>query len=74
MRVAALDIAGPRHPPEGDDTAIRAGEVLHDGHGVAGCSVTTAFRLLEAPPLKDALRDSPGVADGVLARLRSPGP
>lgn len=41
--------------------AVHAGEVLYDGHGVAGCSVNTAFRLLDAAPLKDALRDSPGV-------------
>jgi len=41
--------------------AVHAGEVLYDGHGVAGCSINTAFRLLEADPLKDALRGSPGV-------------
>ncbi|WP_433230125.1 hypothetical protein [Actinomadura formosensis] len=41
--------------------AMHAGEVHYDDHGVAGCSVNTAFRLLEAAPLKDALRASPGV-------------
>ncbi|NKZ03912.1 tetratricopeptide repeat protein [Actinomadura latina] len=41
--------------------AVHAGEVLYDGHGVAGCSINTAFRLLEADSLKDALRGSPGV-------------
>ncbi|CNF50131.1 Regulatory protein AfsR [Mycobacterium tuberculosis] len=41
--------------------ALHAGEVLYDGHGVAGSSINTAFRLLEAAPLKDALRASPGV-------------
>ncbi|TDD81030.1 tetratricopeptide repeat protein [Actinomadura darangshiensis] len=41
--------------------AVHAGEVHYDGHGVAGGSLTTTFRLLDAAPLKDALRDSPGV-------------
>ncbi|NVI87925.1 tetratricopeptide repeat protein [Actinomadura sp. BRA 177] len=41
--------------------AVHAGEVHYDVHGVAGCSINTAFRLLEAAPLRDALRGSPGV-------------
>lgn len=41
--------------------ALHAGEVLHDRHGVVGSSLNLAFRLLEADPLKAALRASPGV-------------
>ncbi len=41
--------------------AVHAGEVHHDDHGVAGTAINKAFRLLSAPPLKDALRTSPGV-------------
>ncbi|MFC5747028.1 ATP-binding protein [Actinomadura rugatobispora] len=40
--------------------AVHAGEVQHDDHGVAGTAINLAFRLLEAGPLKDALRGSPG--------------
>ncbi|WP_143118382.1 MULTISPECIES: tetratricopeptide repeat protein [Actinomadura] len=40
--------------------AVHAGEVLYDGNGVAGKSIITTFRLLEAAPLKQALRDCPG--------------
>jgi tetratricopeptide (TPR) repeat protein len=40
--------------------ALHAGEVHHDEHGVAGTSINLASRLLEAEPLKQALRDSPG--------------
>ncbi|MGW3769092.1 tetratricopeptide repeat protein [Actinomadura verrucosospora] len=41
--------------------AVHAGEIHHDDHGVAGTAINTAFRLLAAAPLKDALRASPGV-------------
>jgi tetratricopeptide (TPR) repeat protein len=41
--------------------ALHAGEVHYDGHGVTGASVNLAFRLVEAPPLKVALAESPGV-------------
>ncbi|MFI0355121.1 hypothetical protein [Actinomadura sp. 9N407] len=40
--------------------AVHAGEVHHDRHGVVGNSINMAFRLLEAEPLKRALRGSPG--------------
>jgi hypothetical protein len=42
-------------------TALHAGEVCYDEHGVTGASVNLAFRLLEAGPLKRALAGSPGV-------------
>ncbi|WP_141578128.1 tetratricopeptide repeat protein [Actinomadura sp. WMMA1423] len=41
--------------------AVHAGEIHHDDHGVAGTAINKAFRLLSAPPLKDALSASPGV-------------
>jgi tetratricopeptide (TPR) repeat protein len=41
--------------------ALHAGEVHQDAHGVAGTSVNRAFRLIEAPPSRTALRDSAGV-------------
>ena len=41
--------------------ALHAGEVQRDAHGVAGASLVQAFRLIEAPVLKSALADSPGV-------------
>ncbi|TDD69610.1 tetratricopeptide repeat protein, partial [Actinomadura rubrisoli] len=40
--------------------AVHAGEVHHDDHGVAGTAINTAFRLLDAGPLKHALRRSSG--------------
>ncbi|TDC81972.1 tetratricopeptide repeat protein [Actinomadura sp. 7K507] len=46
--------------------ALHAGEVLYDAHGVTGSAIVTACRLLDADPLKDALRDSPG-AVGLIA-------
>ena len=48
--------------------ALHAGEVVFDPHGVTGTALNTAFRLLEAPPLKQALAKSPGV----LALITSP--
>jgi O-acetyl-ADP-ribose deacetylase (regulator of RNase III) len=41
--------------------ALHAGEVHPDAHGVAGAAIVRAFRLIEAPALKSALRASPGV-------------
>lgn len=41
--------------------AIHAGEVALDDHGVTSTSVNTTFRLLDAPSLKQALTDSPGL-------------
>ena len=41
--------------------ALHAGELHHDGHGVAGASINLTFRLLDAAPLKSALAGSPGV-------------
>jgi NB-ARC domain/WD domain, G-beta repeat/APAF-1 helical domain len=41
--------------------ALHAGEINYDDHGVAGTAINLAFRLLDAPPLKAALADSPGV-------------
>ncbi|KOX34874.1 hypothetical protein ADK67_02560 [Saccharothrix sp. NRRL B-16348] len=40
---------------------VHAGEVAFDGHGVTSTSLTTAFRLLDAPALRQALAESPGV-------------
>jgi tetratricopeptide (TPR) repeat protein len=41
--------------------ALHAGEVQPDAHGWAGVSVNRAFRLIEAPACRSALRDSSGV-------------
>jgi class 3 adenylate cyclase len=41
--------------------AIHAGEVLSDQYGVAGVAINLTARLLEAKPLKRALRRSSGV-------------
>lgn len=41
--------------------ALHAGEVGYDTHGVTSASLTLAFRLNDAPPLKAALAASPGV-------------
>ncbi|WP_409496564.1 hypothetical protein [Amycolatopsis sp. cmx-11-12] len=41
--------------------ALHAGEVVYDDHGVTSSSLTLAFRLCDAPPLKAALATSPGV-------------
>jgi O-acetyl-ADP-ribose deacetylase (regulator of RNase III) len=41
--------------------ALHAGEVYRDAHGVVGAAIIRAFRLIEAPSLKSALRTSPGV-------------
>jgi class 3 adenylate cyclase len=39
---------------------VHAGPVNYDGHGCYGRSLDTAFRLLDAPEAKRALRDAPG--------------
>ncbi|MBB5959566.1 DNA-binding SARP family transcriptional activator/tetratricopeptide (TPR) repeat protein [Saccharothrix tamanrassetensis] len=41
--------------------AVHAGEVAFDAHGVTSTALTTAFRLLDAAALRQALADSPGV-------------
>jgi len=41
--------------------ALHAGEVHPDAHGSAGASINRAFRLIEAPASKTALRHSSGV-------------
>lgn len=48
--------------------AVHAGEVAHDDHGVTSTAVTTIFRLLDAPPFKQALATSPGVVALVVSR------
>ncbi|WP_308257249.1 ATP-binding protein [Saccharothrix luteola] len=48
--------------------AVHGGEVVFDGHGVTSTAVTTAFRLLDAPPLRQALADSPGLVALVVSR------
>ncbi|MEU4444683.1 tetratricopeptide repeat protein [Actinosynnema sp. NPDC050801] len=48
--------------------AVHAGEVAFDGHGVTSTAVTTAFRLVDAAPLKRALADSPGALALVVSR------
>ncbi len=40
---------------------LHAGEIFYDQHGLAAGAVVHAYRLLEAPPLKAALAESPGV-------------
>lgn len=41
--------------------ALHAGEVAYDDHGVTAPAINHSFRLLEAPPLKAALKTSRGV-------------
>ncbi|MFT7837743.1 tetratricopeptide repeat protein [Saccharothrix sp. BKS2] len=48
--------------------AVHAGEVVFDRHGVTSTAVTTTFRLLDAPPVKRALADSPGLVALVVSR------
>jgi class 3 adenylate cyclase len=40
--------------------ALHAGEVIFDKDGVVSSAVNETFRLVDAAPLKEALRDSPG--------------
>lgn len=37
---------------------LHAGEIVHDRHGTFGETLDVAFRLLDAPPVKQALRDT----------------
>jgi hypothetical protein len=48
--------------------AMHAGEIHHDQHGVTGTAINTAFRLLDAEPLKQALRGSPGTLAVIASR------
>jgi tetratricopeptide (TPR) repeat protein len=41
--------------------ALHAGEVNYDDHGATAAAINLAFRLLDAPPFKAALAESPGV-------------
>ncbi|WP_367130155.1 tetratricopeptide repeat protein [Saccharothrix sp. HUAS TT1] len=47
---------------------VHAGEVTFDDHGVTSTALTTAFRLLDAPALKQELADSPGVLALMVSR------
>ncbi|MBE1534347.1 effector-associated domain 2-containing protein [Actinomadura algeriensis] len=38
--------------------SVHTGEARHDGNGVVGTPVNHAFRILDAPPFKDALSES----------------
>ncbi|QFZ20482.1 hypothetical protein [Saccharothrix syringae] len=49
--------------------AVHAVEVAFDEHGVTSSSLTAAFRLVDAPPLKKALADSPGVLAMIVSRV-----
>ncbi|QFZ20490.1 hypothetical protein [Saccharothrix syringae] len=49
--------------------AVHAGEVAFDGHGVTSTALTDAFRLLDAPALKTALKNSPGVVAMIVSDL-----
>ncbi|WP_125728693.1 hypothetical protein [Kibdelosporangium aridum] len=52
------------HPPEERirlRLAMHAGEIARDEHGVTGNSINLTFRLADAPELKNAFRESPGV-------------
>ncbi|HZB30750.1 MAG TPA: ATP-binding cassette domain-containing protein [Streptosporangiaceae bacterium] len=60
---AALRRHNESHPPEARirlRVALHAGEVHHDGHGVAGAALDLTFRLLDSPDLKSALAAGPG--------------
>ena len=47
---------------------IHAGEIVQDEYGVAGTALNLAFRLLEAGPLKAALRSSAGVLAAIASQ------
>ncbi|WP_231648448.1 ATP-binding protein [Saccharothrix sp. NRRL B-16348] len=47
--------------------AVHAGEVALDGHGATSTALTTAFRLLNAPPVRQALAESPGLVAFVVS-------
>ncbi|MEU4248623.1 hypothetical protein AB0F15_14565 [Amycolatopsis sp. NPDC026612] len=65
---AALAVALHRHNRTHDAgarirlrMALHAGEVAYDDHGATGPAINQTFRLLEAAPLKKALKASRGV-------------
>jgi hypothetical protein len=47
---------------------IHAGEIVQDEYGVAGAALNLAFRLLDADPLKAALRRSAGVLAAIASQ------
>ncbi|MFC6094706.1 toll/interleukin-1 receptor domain-containing protein [Saccharothrix lopnurensis] len=49
--------------------AVHAGEVAFDEHGATSTALTTAFRLLDAIPVKRALTGSPGLLAMIVSRL-----
>jgi hypothetical protein len=53
---------------------VHAGQVNYDGHGCYGQALDTAFRLLDAPEAKRALRDAPGPLILVTSGRPGPGP
>lgn len=62
--VSALQAHNEVHPPEERirmRLVLHAGEITRDKRGVTAPAIIHAFRLLDAPALKDALRDSGGV-------------
>jgi hypothetical protein len=62
--VAALQEHNATHGPEESirmRMVLHAGEITRDGRGVTGPAIVHAFRLLDSPPLKEALRHSTGV-------------
>lgn len=62
--VSALQAHNAAHPPEERirlRLVLHAGEITRDRRGVTGPAIIHAFRLLDSPPLKDALAESTGV-------------
>jgi hypothetical protein len=59
----ALDSHNATHIPEERvklRLSLHAGEITFDNYGIAGAPIIHAARLLDAPPLKEALASSPG--------------
>ncbi len=62
--VAALQAHNAEHPPEERlrlRMALHAGEITRHARGVTGKAIIHTARLLDSPPLKDALRASTGL-------------
>ena len=59
--LARYNAACPAHEQIRLRMALHAGEVHQDAHGFTGASLNLAFRLVEAPESRAALRDSPGI-------------
>lgn len=62
--VSALQAHNATHPPKERirlRLVLHAGEITRDARGVTGPAIIHAFRLLESPVLKDALRASTAV-------------